>query len=304
MLVAAAPAPHTVPVSNASPLATLTALPWRVLRRVVPHPASVVPQLVTPFVGSTRDEGVTLRSAGADVPLTAEALARAFPHATERLLILVPGCDEDESVWRRHVDEVGGTYASRLAALLDWTPVHLQVGPAAPAIEVAAAVQTIVDAWPVAVRRITILAHRNGGLVVRAACGVSNRAPDPWHQRVGDVVLLDTPHLLAPSGRELVPGVRGIERELAGIVCDERLQDDTPAIESARYTVIVPESRVQPSRLGGLVGGLLWWRHRLPFRPRGVRPLFPTAQVMHVPADRIGLANHPEVHRALLNWLA
>lgn len=254
---------------------------------------------------------VRLRAAGLDLPLEADAIAEAFPRATDRLVVFVPGVDEDETVWQQHLDQVGGTYAGRLASLLQWTPVNLLTGPVPDGgdrrshdVAVAAALQLLVDAWPVGVRRIALVGHGTGGLVIRAACGLQNLAVEPWHERVSDVVLLGTPHLAVPAGGSLVPAVRRVDEEMAGIVTDDRVEVDLAPLPRARYVVVTPGTRLRSNRLGGLLGDLLWWRQRLPRQPRRARSLFPSARFHHVATHEVGLANHPDVHQALATWLA
>ncbi len=245
---------------------------------------------------------VSIRSAGQDVPADPVSLERAFPHATDRIVVLLPGADEDESVWQQHLDQVGGTYASRLSSLLDWTPVHLRAASGS-GVDVAATLQALVDGWPGDVRRIALVGHGHGGLVLRAACAVRSLTARPWQDLVGDMVLLGTPHLVVPAGRALLPAARAVDEELAGIVTDDLVDADAEPLPGVRCVVVTPHTRLQQSRLGGLVGGLVWWRHRLPLRPRRARALFPSATLHHVPTHEISLANHPDVHQALLAWL-
>src|SRR3546814_2831654 len=89
-----------------------------------------------------------------------DSVEQACPHATDRLVLFVPDGDDDESCWAEHLDQGGGTYPSRLASLLDWTPVHMLVAPgprpAELAVDVVSSVQALVGAWPVDVRRIAL----------------------------------------------------------------------------------------------------------------------------------------------------
>ncbi|QIX26065.1 hypothetical protein ncot_05205 [Nocardioides sp. JQ2195] len=289
--------------------------PWRLLRLLGlgRSPLSLAAPLVRPLVRHRPADGIApirVRCAGIDVPLEAGAVAEAFAHASDCLVVFVPGVDEDETVWHQHLDQVGGTYASRLSSLLGWTPVHLLVATVegedsrSQGVAVAAALQLLVDAWPVDVRRIALVGHGTGGLVLRTACALQDLAAGPWRDRVSDVVLLGTPHLVVPSGRSLVPGGRLVDEELAGIVTEDRVDAGLDPLPGARYVVVTARTRLQQSRVGGVVGELFWWRHRLPLRARRARSLFPTATLHHVPTHEVGLANHPDVHQALVTWLA
>ncbi|KQY63654.1 hypothetical protein ASD30_01215 [Nocardioides sp. Root140] len=302
MVVPATGTPDTVPVSTSS----VVTAPWRLLWRLGLRSSPLA--LAAPLVRTRPDPDlapVALRAAGADVAAEPAALESAFPHATDRIVVLVPDTDEDESAWLRHLDQVGGTYASRLAALLDWTPVNVRVSPGeGTAVEIATTLQALVDGWPVPVRRIALVGHGRGGLVLRAACALRHQTPDAWHELVSDVVLLGTPHLAVPAGRTMVPLSRRVDEELAGIVTDDVVDVSAQPLPHARYALITPHTRLQQSRLGGLLGDVLWWRHRLPMRPRKARSLFPSATLHHVPTHEIGLVNHPDVHQAMLAWLA
>src|SRR3546814_919697 len=132
-----------------------------------------------------------------------DSVEQACPHATDRLVLFVPDGDDDESCWAEHLDQVGGTYPSRLASLLDWTPVHMLVAPgprpAELAVDVVSSVQALVGAWPVDVRRIALVGHGSGGLVLRAAVAVEAFGGESWLDLVSDMVLLGTPHLAVPA---------------------------------------------------------------------------------------------------------
>lgn len=211
-------------------------------------------------------------------------------------------------MWQQGRGERGGTYASRLSALLDWTPVHLHA--AAPALDddgttgLAALLQGVVDHWPVPVQRVAVVAHGDGGLALRAAAGVASWTSRPWQQVVTHVVLLGTPHLLAEGAIGATGIGRHLDEELAGIVTDARVAADVDPIPGAAYTVITREARLERSPVGAVLGNLLWWRDRSRLRRPTAHHLFPTAEVVHVREASLSLANHPEVERALLDWLA
>ncbi|MFQ3436484.1 hypothetical protein P9453_22485, partial [Enterobacter bugandensis] len=61
-----------------------------------------------------------------------------------------------------------------------------------------------VDHWPVPVRRISLVGHSMGGLIMRAACAVATSADEPWLHRLTDLVTLGTPHL----GADLAAGTK------------------------------------------------------------------------------------------------
>lgn len=256
---------------------------------------------------------MAVRSAGRDVP-TAE-LGSAFPDATGRVVLFLHGLCENESYWHRGP---GPTYGEMLAGR-GWTPVFLRantgLGLRPNGVALAALVQDLVDAWPVPVARLALVGHSMGGLIVRAAGAVATDAERPWAGLVSDVVTLGTPHLGAPIARGIGHGSRGLGRlpETAafGRILDWRsvgvhdlvagLADDVPPLPHARYRLVAATVTTRPRHpLGHVVGDLL-----VRVRSAYGEGLFPDGTVLHVGrTDHFGLLNHPEVHRALQEWLS
>jgi pimeloyl-ACP methyl ester carboxylesterase len=270
---------------------------------------------------------MAVRAGGRDASPDAHGLAAAFPDATGRVVVFLHGLCENESHWDRRREGAGTTYGEMLAAE-GWTPVFLRantgLGLRPNGVALSALMQRLVDAWPVPVARIALVGHSMGGLVMRAAgavaSGRSGEPPEPWTARVSDVVTLGTPHLGAPAARGVGQGSRGLGRlpETAafGRILDWRsvgvhdlvagLAEDVPPLPHARYRLVAATFTARRRHpVGHAVGDLLV---RVPSAygrdPYG-RELFPGATVLHVGrTGHFGLLNHPEVHRALRDWLA
>lgn len=263
-----------------------------------------------------------VRVAGADVPLDATGLAAAFPTASGRVAVFVHGLCENESYWERWRDRTGTTYGEMLAGE-GWTPVFVRANTGLPLREsgagLSAVLQRLVEAWPVDVTRVALVGHSMGGLIIRAAGAVASDADEPWAARVSDVVTLGTPHLGAPIARGIGHGSRGLARlpETAafGRILDwrsvgvhdlvEGLAEDVPPLPHARYRLVAATLSTRERHPVGHVVGDLLVRPPSAYgrRPRGGE-LFPGADVLHVGrTDHFGLLNHPEVHRALREWL-
>jgi hypothetical protein len=269
---------------------------------------------------------MAVRVGGADVALTRPAVAEAFPAATGRLVVLLHGLCEDESVWNRHRDRRGTTYAESLSER-GWTPVLLRANSGLPlrenGVALAALVRDLVDAWPVTVERIALVGHSLGGLVLRAASAVVDGDPaqdtDSWTGLVSDVVTLGTPHLGAPLARGVGTGSgwlgRFPESAAFGRILDwrsqgvhdlvEGLADDVPPLPRARYRLVAATlTRSARHPLGAFAGDLLVRQPSAYGRGRG-RALFPDADVLHVPrAHHFDLLNDARVEEALVQWLA
>lgn len=247
-------------------------------------------------------EPVTLRSGGAEVGLDPEAIDAAFPHATDRIVVFVAGDGETERVWTAHRDQAGGDYGSRLATLLGYTPVYVRSSAAESVagrgVALSSTLQQLVDHWPTELRRIAVVGHGVGGLVLRAACGV--RHAGAWTDLVTDFVALGTPHLVVKPG--LSPIGRPLEERLAGITTSDRVDIDVPLLAHTRHTVITAAE--SPNRWGRFLGAALFWRQTATGRAPQAGQLFPTAERFTVPVGSLPLVNHPDVHHALIEWLA
>ena len=273
---------------------------------------------------------MAVRLHGRDVPLTPEHLATAYPEAGESLVVFVHGLCETEEVWgrrRRPVDPDSpepGSYGSRLARDEGWSPVWLRVNTGLPIAENGVALAGLLDrliaAWPVGVRRLALVGHSMGGLIIRAAGAVTTDAESPWTDRVTDVVTLGAPHLGAPLERVVAKGTRVLgalpESAPFGRILEYRsvgildlrngLAADVRHLPHARYRLVAGSLSRSPRNPVALTVGDGLVQPRSAFgRPRSGPEMFPGASTLHVPgADHFDLLNHDSVYAALRRWLA
>ena len=265
---------------------------------------------------------LAVRRDGRDVPLRTDALQTAFPAATGRVALLLHGLSEDESAFGRHRDRLGTTYADTLAEL-GWTPVLLRANSGLSlrdnGVALAALVEDLVEAWPVGVARIAFVGHSMGGLMIRAACAVATDAREPWTDLLTDVVTLGTPHLGAPLADGVGRGSRALgrlpESAAFGRILDQRsvgvldlvagLGDEAPALPHVHYHLVSATlSRSPRHPVGWALGDLLVRQPSAYGASRRHPGLFPGADRLHLPrAGHFDLLNHPDVHRALREWL-
>jgi pimeloyl-ACP methyl ester carboxylesterase len=265
---------------------------------------------------------LAVRHGGRDVRLEPAALRAAFPAATGDVVVFLHGLSEAETNWDRDARETGGSYGTRLAAETSWTPVYLRANTGLPIAEngvaLAALLDDLVAAWPTDVRRIALVGHSMGGLVMRAACAVTTAATSSWTDLVTDVVTLGTPHLGAPLERgvalgakalgllpESAPFGRILEYRSVGIL-DLRggLAPDVQHLPHARYHLVaatLATSHRHP--VSEAFGDLLVRYPSATGRPRRGREMFPGADVLHVKGGHFDLLNHPRVYDALRTWL-
>ncbi|WP_026145870.1 hypothetical protein [Nocardioides sp. Iso805N] len=293
-------APVAKPVSR--PLAALTA-PVRIPLAIATAPLG----RPTAQVGGPL---VSLRHGGLDVtPAELAELAAREGTASGRLLVLVPDVGADERQWQQGSATTGATYAERLQQLLGWTPVHtrLEEGRASETgagsgLELASLLQRLVDAWPVPVCRIALLAAGRGGLTVRAACAMRLSGAAPWTDGVSEVIGLGVPRYATEPSRLASDLGKRLDEQLAGIVVlDADELGLEPAVD-ADHLLIGEQAVLGPGPVGSTLGRMLWWRHRRGGRPRHVVDLFPTAESFEL-AARGPMTNRDDVHDALLRWL-
>jgi pimeloyl-ACP methyl ester carboxylesterase len=149
---------------------------------------------------------MSIRVRSNDVPITATALAAAYPGATARIAVFVHGLCETEQYWslasRRHYGTASSTHGSRLRRDLGYTPVYLRYNSGLHISDNGAALarllSEVVAAWPVPVEEIVLVGHSMGGLVVRSACDYADSTGQPCTPRIRHVFCLGTPNLGAP----------------------------------------------------------------------------------------------------------
>jgi pimeloyl-ACP methyl ester carboxylesterase len=263
-----------------------------------------------------------VRLHGADVPLDRAHVAEAFPDAGPDLVVFLHGLGESAGSWNRGREETGGSYGERLQAELGWTPVFLRANSGLPIAEngvvLAGLLDDLVAAWPTEVRRIALVGHSMGGLIIRSACAVVTDAETQWNTLVSDVVTLGTPHLGAPLEQVVHHGARalGLMPESApfGRILEYRsvgildlragLAPDVQSLPHARYHLVgatLAGSRRHP--VSQVLGDMLVRYSSATGRSRRGRDMFPGADTLHIRGGHFDLLNHPEVYDALRTWL-
>jgi pimeloyl-ACP methyl ester carboxylesterase len=188
---------------------------------------------------------MALRHAGALVGL--DTLAD-LPDVNDRLVVLVHGLGSHESMWS---EEYLSTARSCLATPLT---VRYTTGQtiATSGAELDLLLEEVVARWPVLVRRIVLVGHSMGGLVIREALA----GDGTWRGLVTDVVTLGTPHAGAPlerAARRLLAaaGARPVTAPLAALG-DER----SAGIKDLAFgDVAEPRTGVAWHLVAGTLGG-------------------------------------------------
>lgn len=263
---------------------------------------------------------------GEPLVIEAGALVRAISDPSPRVVLLVHGLMCTEAVWRfRRVGGRGDArdYGTMLAADLGYTPFSLRYNSGLAIADNGAALagllEALVDAYPVAIDEILVIAHSLGGLVVRSACQQAPAGSCGWRGLLRRVIFIDTPHLGSPLERfgraaaGLLRAVNGPFTRLAADVGDLR----SDAIKDLGDADLLPEGRRPPllpsdgiehyiiagaassrRRLPAFVGDLL-----VPLASATAYPVDSVSQVKVFPGvGHLELARDPEVYAQIRAW--
>jgi hypothetical protein len=150
-----------------------------------------------------------LRCDGRPLALDRDALVAAIPKANGRILVVVHGLCMNDRQWNRNEHD----HAAALARDHGYTPVYLHYNSgrhiSENGRELSALLERLVDAWPVPVSELSVLAHSMGGLITRSACHYAREKTTPslagsrprWLAALRRIVFLGTPHHGAPLER-------------------------------------------------------------------------------------------------------
>ncbi|MFY0408917.1 lipase family alpha/beta hydrolase [Solicola sp. PLA-1-18] len=284
---------------------------------------------------------MAVRHRDADVPPTARALAEAFPHASDHLVVFLHGLVESDESWSRETHDARGGYPDRIADEVGATPLMLRYNSGLHVsdngAELAQLVDDVIDAWPVRVSRVDLVGHSMGGLVARAATHHALAQGRAWPGLVRQVVCLGTPHLganlekvahlggqalglvpeSAPFARILTTRSPGIVDLRHGYVTrDEWDGQDLTAKWGLDRRAVAPLAHADYHFVAGTLGGSTW--HPLSLllgdllvdvssahgRPRRGEPVVAHATTSHVgAAGHFALLDHPQVGDWLVAWL-
>ena len=141
------------------------------------------------------------RLRGVPLPLDAESIAERVPAAGGRLLVQVHGLCMNDLQWRRDAHDHGRALGEDLG--LSVVHLHYNTGRHVShnGGDFARLLESLVDAWPVPVRELTLLCHSMGGLVARSAMDHAGAGNLAWARLPLRVVFLGTPHHGAPLER-------------------------------------------------------------------------------------------------------
>ena len=139
---------------------------------------------------------------GRAISLDRGSFARAYPDATPRVAVFVPGVMCTESIWEL---DGGGDYGSLLARDCAITPLYVRYNTGRAIADSGASLDSllgaVLEAYPMAIDEIVLVGYSMGGLVARSACHLASEAGHAWLPLVKRAVYVGTPHVGAPMER-------------------------------------------------------------------------------------------------------
>ena len=290
---------------------------------------------------------MTIRHDGRDVAPDRETLARAYPEATDDVAVWLHGLCETDTSWRlgavKHHGDATSTHGSRLQQECGLTNVYLRYNTGRHisdnGADFAALLTELVDQWPVPIRRLTLVGHSMGGLVIRSACHAAQESGETsWLPLTERVVYLGAPHLGAPLELGAVAATRALRKLPETRALGDALASRSVGIKDLRYGDVLaadwsavddPDAwRVEPDVCAPLLEsaehyyvGVTIGRERDGFASRTIGDalvLWSSAsgagkrRTLGLPVDRgrhlgglhhFDLLNHPRVYAVLRDWL-
>lgn len=138
-----------------------------------------------------------LHHGGRPLVLEPAALRRQLPQAGGEVVLLVHGLCMNERAWPPEL--------TTMLADAGFTPLALRHNSgraiARNGAELAALLEALRRAWPQPLRRLVLVGHSMGGLVLRSALHQAAAQGLGWPARVSNLVCLGTPHQGAPLER-------------------------------------------------------------------------------------------------------
>jgi len=276
---------------------------------------------------------------GAPLRMSRESLSSAFERPTPRVVVFVHGVMCTEAIWCFPAAP-DDHYGARLGRDLGFTPLYVRYNSGASIVEngarLARVLQTLVEAYPVALEELVLVGYSMGGLLVRRACRVAELEGLSWLTHVKRAFYVGTPHLGAPAermGRAVSALLRKIDDPYTRLVSelsdlrsqgirdlgDAHLHDPDAAPAFAPYSLREPQHPLPllPSIRHHLIAGSLTadamaWLFGDAVVPLSSASWKTTVANEALAADRVKvlpglnhlvLAHHEDVYSQLKSWL-
>jgi pimeloyl-ACP methyl ester carboxylesterase len=141
---------------------------------------------------------LSIRVDGSAVAVDRASLAAAYPEASNHIVILLHGLGQTERCWEPGLPD-------RLVEDSLATPVLVRYNSGLSVeqtgIELAELVESLVDNWPDAQPRVSLVGYSMGGLVARSTYAAGTVSGHSWTRSARDLVTVGAPHHGSPVAR-------------------------------------------------------------------------------------------------------
>ena len=152
------------------------------------------------------DLKMTFRWRGKILPLEKNAMAEAFPQATDKIVIFVHGLMCTEQSWKigaeKFYADPSVNFGSQLNIDLGYTPLYVRYNTGRHISENGRALSKMIshlmDGYPADIQEIVLVGHSMGGLVSRSASHYGNEKKAPWTKKLKHIFCIGSPNLGAP----------------------------------------------------------------------------------------------------------
>jgi pimeloyl-ACP methyl ester carboxylesterase len=189
---------------------------------------------------------MTLRHRGHLLRTTPEALAAAFPEATNKVCVFVHSLAATEWLWHLSSAEYYNgdptvSFGSRLYEDQGFTPIYVRYNSGRHISDNGRDLSVLLDelrqAYPLPIEEIALVGHSMGGLVARSAASYGRECSAPWVEQLRHVACIGAPNLGAPLGKavNLLTGVlRNVDAAGAQVPA-ELLNSRSAGVKDLRY---------------------------------------------------------------------
>lgn len=274
---------------------------------------------------------------GGDLDLNAAAIQDAYPNINGKILLMVHGLCLNDVWWEWKDHDHGAALAEDLGLMPVYVQYNTGLHISTNGQEFSKKIEDLLNAWPVPVEELTIVAHSMGGLVSRSAYHYGNKEGKSWTKKLSKMIFLGSPHQGAPLERmgnlvdqilEAVPYAKpfarlgkirssGITDLRYGTLVDEDWKDidrfqkqekertNIPLPKDVACYTIAATMGVKDAELNLLGDGLVQLKSALGKDENPKKNLNFKASNTYIAyeANHMDLLNSPEVYEQLKKWL-
>lgn len=253
-------------------------------------------------IGDRQAITMAVRANGRDIACRTRLLDGAFPHAGGHLAVFVHGlCGNDES-WSAGA---APDYPDYVQSHTEATSISIRYNSGLPVGDNGALLDQLLGelyaAWPSTVRRISLIGHGMGGVVVRAASHHAHASRSEWVTALSDIISLGSP--VAGAGWERTAHIGAAMLRKAAGQAFSAPPIDVGHINPDEWTGAEVTRRWGDTRQSAAPLPHIDYRFVLPRLDEALEPGEPS-DALSASLAGAGLLDHRRVAELLATWLA